>query len=160
MLVSKPASEERQMSAATVPEEGRTSGIGFPARVQVFVEVVNRPIAALRDPDCHRWYPVRRWWARRPVMSLPVAAGELLVSVTTSSRCGRHDDEVHDVRLAASGFTICTLRFPARATSVLLTGAEQELAVSQVVTRAVPPICSTEPGPGCEGAKSLPSRSP
>ena len=46
------------------------------------------------------------------------------------------------------GLCTCTATFPASATSAEFTGAEHEFALSQVVTRGVPPIKSTEPGPG------------
>jgi len=46
---------------------------------------------------------------------------------------------------------------PGCTTSVLMTGAEQEFAEVQVVTRAVPAMRSVEPGPGLEGTKPLPS---
>jgi len=42
------------------------------------------------------------------------------------------------------------------ATSVLVTGAEQELAEVHVVTRAEPLMRSVEPGPGLEMTKPLP----
>src|SRR5208283_2209752 len=149
MLVSKPACEKRQMSAATVPEEGRTSGIGFPASVQVFVEVVNKQIAATSRSRLASLLSSTAVVGSTTVMSLPVAAGGLLVIVITSSLLPGVTitrSTTFDVR--ASGCTICTLRFPAEATSLLLTGAVQKLELSHVVMRAVPPICSTEPGPG------------
>ena len=46
MLVSKPDSENKQMSAAMVPLDGGTSGIGLPPRLQVLLEVLNVPSAA------------------------------------------------------------------------------------------------------------------
>jgi len=131
--VSEPAPRKGQESA-TDPEEAAPAN-RVPAKCSVFVNG-DRPIAALRDPDCHRWYPVPRWWARRRNV-LPVAAGNCWSADNVFAVAGVNDDEVHDVRLAGIGIHDCTLRFPARATSVLLTGAAQELAVSQVVTRAV-----------------------
>jgi hypothetical protein len=38
MLVSKPPSEKRQMSAAADPFAGRARGIGLPAKLQVLLE--------------------------------------------------------------------------------------------------------------------------
>src|ERR1700756_5483289 len=46
MLVSKPDCEKRQMSAALVPDAGRARGMGFPPRLQAFVEVLKAPRAA------------------------------------------------------------------------------------------------------------------
>src|SRR5208337_5612096 len=133
MLVSKPASAKRQMSAATVPEEGHTSGIGFPASVQVFVEVVNRPIAATSRSRLVSVVSSPAVVGSTTVMSLPVAAGELLVSVTTSSLLpGVTITRSTTFEVLVSGFTMCMLRFPAKATSVLLTGAEQEFTLLHV----------------------------
>src|ERR1700693_420574 len=85
MLVSKPADEKRQTSAAVVPVEGRCRGIGLPARLQLFVEVTKAPIAATSRSKLASEVSMPAVVRSTTVMSLPLDAGDPLVRVITLS---------------------------------------------------------------------------
>src|ERR1700739_4278418 len=85
MLVSNPDCENMQMSAALVPEAGRTSGMGFPARLQEFVEVLKTPIAAtLRSKETEE-LSTPAGVGSTAAMFLPEIPGEEAVREMTSS---------------------------------------------------------------------------
>src|ERR1700675_77297 len=158
MLVSNPDSEKRQMSAALVPEAGRARGMGFPPRLQAFVEVLNPPRAAtLRSKETEE-SSTPAVVGSTTVMFLPEMAGEEPESVMTSSVVpGAATTRETMLERVPEGLCIWIEMLPGCTTSVLLAGAEQELTELQVVTRAVPPMSSVEPGPGFERTKPLPS---
>src|SRR5690348_12265928 len=124
MLVSNPLCEKRQMSAVAVPVAGRCSGTGLPPSAQELVAVENAPSAAtLRS----RSLPEEETPAvvgSTTTMPLPVAAGDELVRVMTSSEGlggTTTSDTAFDV--APLGFWIWIETLPGRATSVAVTGA-------------------------------------
>src|SRR5580700_1403307 len=85
MLVSKPDCEKRQMSAAVVPEAGRARGMGFPARLQPFVEVLKTPMAATLRSKEAEVLSTPAVVGSTTVKFLPAMAGAALVRDMTSS---------------------------------------------------------------------------
>src|ERR671924_487665 len=85
MLVSNPLCEKRQMSAVAVPVAGRCSGIGLPLRAQEFVAVENAPRAATLRSKSFPGEEMPTVVCSTTTMSLPVAAGDELVSAMISS---------------------------------------------------------------------------
>src|SRR6202040_1066750 len=85
MLVSKPDCEKRQMSAAVVPEAGRVSGMGFPPRLQAFVETLKTPRAAMLRSKETEELSTPAVVGSTTVMFLPEIAGVELVREMTSS---------------------------------------------------------------------------
>src|SRR5580692_10759395 len=85
MLVSKPDCEKRQMSAAIAPEAGRARGMGFPARLQALVEVLNTPMAATFRSKETEVLSTPAVVGSTTVKLLPEMAGAGLVREMTSS---------------------------------------------------------------------------
>src|SRR6202030_1758484 len=158
MLVWKPDCEKRQMSAAMVPEAGRTRGTGFPPRLQALLEVLKTPRAArLRSKEMAE-SSTPAVVGSTTVMFLPEMFGEELVREMTSSVApGAATTSETMLERVPEGLCTWTETLRGSTTSLLLTGAEQELAAVQVVTRAAPAMRSVEPGRGLERTKPLPS---
>src|SRR5229473_1602344 len=135
MLVSKPDCEKRQMSAAMVPEAGRVSGMGFPPRLQAFVEVLKAPRAAtLRSKETEE-LSTPAVVGSTTVMFLPRMAGvELVREMASSVVPGAATMSVTMLERVPEGLCIWMETLPGCTTSVPLTGAEQEFAEAQVVT--------------------------
>src|SRR5271166_1563865 len=158
MLASKPDCEKRQMSAAVMPEAGRTSGMGLPPRLQALVEVLKRPRAATLRSNETEELSMPALVGSTTMMFWPVEVGEAVVRVMTVSEVPRATTtRLTVLESVPPGFWIWMETLPICATSVLLMGAEQLFAELQVVTRAVPLRRSVEPGPGLDGMKPLPS---
>src|SRR6266702_7060708 len=157
MLVSNPDCEKRQMSAAIVPEAGRASGTGLPPRLQALVEVLKTPSAAtLRSKETEE-LSTPAVVGSTTVMFLPLIEGlELVRDMTSSVAPGAATTRETMLESGPLGLWTWTETLPDSATSVLMTGAEQELAELHVVTRAASPMRIVEPGPGLEGTKPLP----
>ena len=146
------------MSAAATPLGGRCKGTGFPARLQELVMVENAPRAATFKSTSAFGKETPAVVGSTTMMSLPLAEGAALVSVMSSSvtlAAAMMSGTLFDVVL--SGLRIWTERFPALATSAGVTGAVHSVTELHVVVRAVPAISRTEPGPGADAAKLLPS---
>src|SRR5882757_9886193 len=158
MLVSSPLAEKRQMSAAATPLGGRSNGTGFPARLQELVMVEKAPRAATFKSTPAFGKETPAVVGSTTIMSLPVAVGAALVSEMSSSEI-LGAAMIRETLLDAlpSGLRIWMERFPALATSAGVTGAVHCVTELQVVVRAVPAISRTEPGPGADAAKLLPS---
>src|SRR5712671_4546401 len=158
MLVSSPLAEKRQMSAAATPLEGRGKGTGFPARLQEFVTVENAPSAATFKSTPAFGKDTPAVVGSTTMMSLPVADGvPLLSEISSSETLGAAMMRETLLEVVLSGLRIWTERFPALATSAGVTGAVHSVTELHVVVRAVPAISRTEPGPGADAAKLLPS---
>src|SRR5882762_134250 len=158
MPVSSPLAEKRQMSAAATPLEGRSNGTGFPASEQEFVIVEKGPRAATFKSTPALGNETPAVVGSTTMMSLALAEGAEFVSEMSSSEtlgAATTRETLFDVVL--SGFRIWMERFPALATSVGVTGAVHSVTELHVVVRAVPAISRTEPGPGADAAKLLPS---
>src|SRR5712671_96616 len=158
MLVSSPLAEKRQMSAAAIPLGGRSNGTGFPASEHELVMVENAPSAATfkSTPAFGKGTPAVV--GSTTMMSLAVAVGAALVSVMSSSNTlGAATIRETLLEVVLSGLWIWMERFPALATSTGVTGAVHSVTELQVVVRALPAMSRTEPGPGAEAAKLLPS---
>src|SRR5882757_6091582 len=158
MLVSRPLAEKRQMSTVASPLEGRSNGTGFPASEQELVMVEKAPRAATFKSTPAFGKETPAVVGSTTMMSLAVAVGAAVVSVMSSSDtlgAAMMRETLLDVVL--SGLRIWTERFPALATSAGVTGAVHCVTELHVVVRAVPAISRTEPGPGAEAAKLLPS---
>jgi len=146
------------MSAAVVPEAGRVRGTGFPPRLQALVEVLKTPRAATLRSKEREESSTPAVVGSTTAMFLPRMEGVELVSEMMSSVVpGAATTRETMLESGPDGLWIWTVTLPVWMTSLLLTGAEQELAEAQVVTRAVPPMRSVEPGPGLAGTKPLPS---
>src|SRR6266478_3954249 len=158
MLVSSPLAEKRQMSVAATPLEGRSNGTGFPARLQELVMVENAPSAATFKSTPAFGKETPAVVGSTTIMSLPLADGAALVSeIRSSEALGAATMRETLFEVVLSGLRIWTERFPALATSAGFTGAVHSVTTLQVVVRAMPAISRTEPGPGAETAKLLPS---
>src|SRR5579859_313691 len=158
MLVSNPLCEKRQMSAVAVPLAGRCSEIGLPPKAQEFVAVENIPSAATLRSKSLPGEEVPAVVGSTTTMSLPVAAGNELVSAMTSSDgFGGATTSETGAEAAPFGFWTCIETLPGIATSVAVTGAVHSWADMHVVVLAVPTMSSVEPGPGLDAAKPLPS---
>src|SRR5712671_7732719 len=158
MLVSSPLAEKRQMSAAATPLGGRSKGTGFPARLQEFVTVEKAPSAATFKSTPAFGNETPAVVGSTTMMSLPLADGAALVSVMSSSETlGAATIRETLLEVVLSGLRIWTERLPALATSAGVTGAVHCVTALQVVVREVPAMSKTEPGPGAEAAKLLPS---
>src|SRR6267378_2842812 len=158
MLVSSPLAEKRQMSAAATPLEGRSKGTGFPARLQELVMVENAPRAATFKSTPAFGKETPAVVGSTTIMSLAVAVGAAQVRVTSSSdTSGAATIRETLLEVEVSGLWIWTERFPALPTSVGVTGAVHSVTELQVVVRAAPAMSRTEPGPGADAAKLLPS---
>src|SRR5216683_1696459 len=158
MLVSSPLCEKRQMSAVEVPLAGRGSGIALPPSVQELFAVLNVPSAATFKSRSLPGTETPAVVGSTTTMSLPVAAGALLLSAITSSETyGAATISATAFDFVPFGFCICTATLPAAATSAAVTVAVQFRAEMHVVIRAVPPTSIADPGPGLEAARPLPS---
>src|SRR6267154_645918 len=158
MPVSSPLAEKRQMSAAATPVAGRCRATGFPASEHELVIVEKAPSAATFKSTPAFGKETPAVVGSTTMMSLPLADGAALVSEISSSEAlgaATMRETLLDVLL--SGLRIWTERFPALATSAGVTGAVHCVTELHVVVRAVPAISRTEPGPGAEAAKLLPS---
>src|SRR5215467_6773024 len=134
MLVSSPLCENRQISAVAVPVAGRGNGTGFPPSVQELFAVENSPSAATFKSKLLPGWEIPAVVGSTTTMSLPVAAGEELFRVITSSE-GFGVATTRDTMFEAvpGGFWICTETFPAIATSAVVTGAVHWIVVEHVV---------------------------
>src|SRR2546425_5419601 len=158
MLVSNPLCEKRQMSAVDVPLAGRTTGIALPPSVHELLAVENTPSAATFKSRSLPATDTPAVVGSTTTMSLPVALGAALLSVITSSEAfGAATTREITFDFVPSGFWIWMETFPAAATSVAVTGAVHSSAEVQFVVRALPAINNTEPGPGLDPVKPLPS---
>src|ERR1700720_308273 len=85
MLVSRPLTEKRQMSAAATPVAGRCKGTGFSASEQELVAVENAPRAATLRSTSAFGRETPAVVASTTMMSLAVTEGAALVREITSS---------------------------------------------------------------------------
>src|SRR5215472_1461316 len=85
MLVSNPLWEKRQTSVVAVPLAGRCSGMGLPPSAQELFKVENAPSAATLRSRSLPGEEMPAVVGSTTTMSLPVAAGDELVSEMTSS---------------------------------------------------------------------------
>src|SRR5712672_4006236 len=146
------------MSAAATPAVGRSKGTGFPARLQEFVTVEKAPRAATFKSTPAFGKETPSVVGSTTMMSLPLADGAELVSeISSSETLGAATIRETLLEVVLSGLRIWTERFPALATSAGVTGAVHCVTELHVVVRAVPAMSRTEPGPGAEAAKLLPS---
>src|SRR6202048_4669262 len=158
MLVSRLLAEKRQMSVAATPVAGRCKGTGFPASEQELVAVENGPRAAtLRSTSAFgRGTPAVV--GSTTMMSLAVAKGAVPVREMISSEAlGAITMRGTLLEVVPFGLRTWMETLPGTETSTAVTGAVHSVAELQVVVRAVPAISKTEPGPGMEEAKLLPS---
>src|SRR5271168_2054954 len=148
MLLSSPLSEKMQMSAVVVPLAGLVSGTGFPASVQELLEVEKAPSAATFRSTSFPPALTPAVVGSTTTMSCPVAAGVVLLSEIASSEVfGAATASETTLDVVPPGFWICTVTFPATATSVAVTGAVHCVADAQVVVRRVPPMSRDDPAP-------------
>src|SRR6266481_8593527 len=84
MLVSRPACENRQMSAVPAPLAGRARTTGFPESEQVFVPVEKVPSAAMLRSTLSPGRETPEVFGSTTTMSLPEAVGALLVRAMLS----------------------------------------------------------------------------
>src|SRR5579864_4919634 len=85
MLVSRPLAEKRQISAVATPEDGRSSGNGFPAREQESLRVENAPRAATFKSRSLPGSETPAVVGSTTTISLPPAVGAELESAIVSS---------------------------------------------------------------------------
>src|SRR6266436_5088631 len=158
MLVSRPLAEKRQMSTAASPVAGRCRGTGFPASEQELLAVENAPRAATLGSTSALGRETPAVVGSTTTISFAVAEGVALVSGMTSSEVlGAATIRETLLEAVLSGLRTWTERLPGVETSAAVTGAVHSVTELHVVVRAVPAISKTEPGPGVEAAKLLPS---
>src|SRR5213082_672318 len=85
MLVSNPLCEKRQISAVAVPLAGRCNGTELPPSTQELVAVENAPSAATLRSKSLLGEDIPAVVGSTTTMSLPVVAGDELVSAMISS---------------------------------------------------------------------------
>src|SRR5277367_304724 len=160
MLVSSPLSEKTQMSYVVLPLAGLGSGMGLPVSEHALVAVENMPSAATLRSTSFPCALMPAVVGSTTVMSLPVDAGDALLSaITSSDTFGGATTRETAFDSVPLGFWICIETAPAIETSAAVTGAVHSVAAIQVVVRAVPPTSTDDPGPGLDGVKPLPSTS-
>ena len=107
MLVSRPLSENMQMSAFAVPLDGRCSAIGLPPSVQELLTVENGPIAARFRSTSSSGSETPAVVGSTTTMSCAVAVGAPLVSeITSSETFGAATTSETPFELVPSGFCI------------------------------------------------------
>src|SRR5260221_13934167 len=155
MLVSRPLTENKQMSAATTP---RCKGTGFPASEHELAVVEKTPRAATFRSTSAFGRETPAVVGSTTMMSLAVANGAALVREMISSEVlGPITVRETLLEVVPSGLRTWTERLRGTDTSAAVTGAVHSVTELHVVVRAVPAISKTEPGPGGEAAKLLPS---
>src|SRR5260221_3974065 len=158
MLVSRPLAENKQMSAATTPVAGRCKGTGFPASEHELAVVEKTPRAATFRSTSAFGRETPAVVGSTTMMSLAVAEGAALVREMISSEAfGAATSRETLLEAVPSGLRTWTERLPGTDTSAAVTGAVEFPTGVHLVVRAVPAISKTEPGPGVEAAKLLPS---
>src|SRR5438477_3605189 len=154
MLVSSPACEKTQISVVVAPLAGRNKTTGFPASVQVLEPAEKLPSAAMFRSTSSPGKDTPEVVGSTTTMSLPEAAGFVPVSVMLSSvtfGAATTSETLFD--RDPSGFCNCTLMFSAVTTSDGNTGAVHSAELRQFVVREIPPMNTTDPGPGLVGKK-------
>src|SRR5216683_6431437 len=137
---------------------GRSNGTGFPASEHELFAVENSPSAATFKSRSLPGTETPAVVGSTTTMSFAVAAGATLDNEITSSElfCAATISETL-LEVVASGLRICTATLPTETTSAGVTGAVHSVTEAQVVVRAAPPISKTDPGPGLDATKLLPS---
>src|SRR5271170_4691319 len=151
MLVSKPLSENRQMSAGEVPLAGRSSTTGLPVNAQELFAGEKVPSASTFRSTSLPGTDTPAVEGSTTTISSAVAAGAALVSEMISSEpLGAPTTSKTTLDSVPTGSCTCTVRLPAAATSAGVTGAVHSVAELHAVVRGVPPTSSTDPGPGLD----------
>src|SRR5690242_9878939 len=125
MPVSNPLWENTQISAAMEPLAGRTTGIGFPARLQLLVAVEKTPNAptfrSTEEPGASTPAVV----GSTTTMSLPSDSGAAALRlIERSDVFGGAITKAMLLEVAPSGLRICKVRFAGALTSAAKIGAE------------------------------------
>src|SRR5260370_27652274 len=158
MLVSRPLAEKRQMSAAVAPVAGSRKGTGFTASEQEVLAVEKTARAATSRSTSAFGRETPAVVGSTTMMSLPAAVGAAAVSEIISSEAfGAIMARETLLDVDVSGLRIWTERLPGAARSAAVTGAVHSVTALHVVVREEPAIRRTEPGPGADAAKLLPS---